>query len=440
MQENLQNQNIPTIQPQPIDSQDENKKKQWIKISLFVFLGIVLLVGVFYAGIKFSSTREQNNKLPQSITQTPPEGTPTEKTETPTVSQAVGIVTNKIFYSKDNNIFSYDAKTKETVKWTNYAKNKSSSPAYDETGKQIPNIEIRDITVIDENTIGFGKCGVVTGDFGCGLYTLELRTKAISEKKKLDKEDLLLNAGWLNESKFAYLIHTKKNDGRWQFYLVQDGVNKKLIDLSTESYGRGGFIEDSEKIEFSPNGDRFFFISTAPPQSDNFIAFAVHGYDSFSGQEIFTIQNATMPVWLNNQKVIFRKYYSKDNNQNGVYIYDLTTREEKRIEEISADSYHPSVTPEGKIVFWSNGDKNLWIYNLESRERKLLINKAISGFWVTPTKVVYEEIEPCNGREGCGDMADYEVKSVNIFDLENNTKIDFISDLKSTYGVTSQYK
>lgn len=421
----IMEENLPSRQTQP--PIDRGRSKKWVKIAVFILGSLFLMGGIFYAGIRFGTSRNRTSKPQADITPIP----------SPTPSKIKGIITNKVFYPQDNNIFSYDVKTKQITRWTDYPKNKSYYPAYDESGKQIPYITIENIKVIDGDTLGFGKCEVVPGDFGCGLYTLNLKTRTISERMKLDKEDSLLDVGWLDESHFAYLVVTNKNNGRYQFYLANDGDIKKLIDLSAEGYGRGGFIEDSREIEFSPSGNYFFLISTALPPLESFSAFAVHGYDSVSGQEIFTIQNATMPVWLDNQKIVFRKYISNNNHQNGIYIYDIATKEEKKIVEIPADSYQPSVIPDGKIVFWTNSDKNLWIYNLENKEKRLLVDKAISGFWVSPTMIAYEKIELCDGKDDC--MLGYRVKSVDVFDLESNTKIGSIPDLKSAYRATSEY-
>ena len=432
MQENLHNQNIPTIQPQPIDNQYENKKKQWIKISFFVLLGFILLSGVFYAGIKFNNIREQNNKLPPSITQTPPEGPPTGKTEIPTVSQAIGIVTNKVFYSKDNNIFSYDTKTKETIKWTNDAKNKSSSPAYDETGKQIPNIEIKDIRVIDENTLGFGKCGIVTGNFGCGLYTLDLKTKEVNEKKKIDSNMLILALDFASPNKFAYLVTA---DQKWQVFLFENATLKTLEDLTIETYGRGGFIEDSEKIRFSKDGKYVLQISTSSPRNPS--DFNIYVYDLTSGSKQ-VISGATQPEWLDNKIIVYRKY---EKNGDGLYLYNVDTKNQEKINGVDNASYNPTVlTGTNKVIYTLYPNKQIWFYDFNTKKNSKISDSSLNGFWVTPTKIVYEEIELCNGKEGCGGMVDYEVKSVNIFDLESSAKIDLISDIKSTYGVTSEYR
>ena len=56
MQDNLQNQNIPPIQSQPIENPVEIKKKNWIKISLFVLIGVLIFIVLATAGFIFFKT------------------------------------------------------------------------------------------------------------------------------------------------------------------------------------------------------------------------------------------------------------------------------------------------------------------------------------------------------------------------------------------------
>jgi len=63
---------------------------------------------------------------------------------------------------------------------------------------------------------------------------------------KLDKEDFLSNPSWFDKGKFSYRVSTKKDNGRWRLYFVNNGDNKMLVNLSSEGWGRNGIIEDSD--------------------------------------------------------------------------------------------------------------------------------------------------------------------------------------------------
>lgn len=432
MQENSQNQNLLPAQPQKVENQADNKNGQRFKIPFFVLLGIILLAAAFYAGIKFRNTGEENNTPKPSITLIPSEERPTEQIEIPTIAQTVGVVTNKVFYVKNNNIFSYDTKTKEIIEWTNYPKNGGYSPAYDESGKQIPNIEIKNIRVIDENSFGFGKCAIVTGDFGCGLYTLNLKTKEINERKKLDKNMLILALDFASPTKFSYLVTADK---KWQVFISDNGTLRTLEDVTIETYGRGGFIEDSEKIRFSKDGKYVLQISTSSPRDPS--DFNVYVYDlTNSSKQI--ISGATQPEWLDNKTIVYRKY---EKSGDGLYLYNVNTKSQEKINGVNNASYNPTVlTGADKIIYAVSPDKQVWIYDLNTKKNSKVADSALNAFWVTPTIIVYDKVKLCNGDENCGGMVDYEVVSVDVFNLESNTKTDSISDLQSTYDSASEYK
>jgi len=191
------------------------------------------------------------------------------------------------------------------------------------------------------------------------------------------------------------------------------------------------------KIEFSPNGNYFFQISTSSPRAT--ADFTTHIYNASTGEEISVIQNSTMPSWIDNQRIVFRKYVKRDSPENGLYIYDITLRSEMKLEGTPVDSYNPeALLGEGKMVFWTDLDKKLWFYDLKSREKKLLVGNAIHGLWASPTQIVFEQIEPCIGREECG-MVDYKIQSVSLYDFELGKETESIPELQSIYGAASLY-
>ncbi|OGC50800.1 hypothetical protein A2716_02065 [candidate division WWE3 bacterium RIFCSPHIGHO2_01_FULL_40_23] len=434
MQKNLQNQNFSESPPQPTGIYTGNNKNGWVKVLLLILLTLILLAGVFYAGTMFRGLQKQDKNLQTDTTPSPADALPSEEAMPTVTPQAVGIVTGKIFYPKDNNIFSYDTKSKEITKWTSYPKNKSSSPAYDEKGKQIPDIEIRHIKVVDGATLGFVKCGIVKGDFGCGLYTLNLETKEISERKKLSNDLFVLTAGFSLPNKFSYLVSAIITGEKWQLFFFNDGLLKTLEDVSTGSYGRGGFIEDSEKIRFSKDGKYLLQISTSSPRNPSDFNVYVYNLSDFSKQ---VISGATQPEWLDDKTIVYRKYEKKGD---GLYLYNITTKTQRKIEGIDEASYSPSVlTGSNKILYTVYPDKQIWLYDFTTKKNSKVLDKAIFGSWVTPTKIIYEEIELCNGKVDCGGMmGEYETKSISVFDLETKVK-DVISDLESTYEAASEY-
>jgi hypothetical protein len=243
---------------------------------------------------------------------------------------------------------------------------------------------------------------------------------------------LILTLDFASPNKFAYLVTAGQ---KWQVFLFDNEILKTLEDITIETYGRGGFIEDSEKIRFSKDGKYVLQISTSSPRSPS--DFNVYIYDLTNGSKQ-VISGATQPEWLDSKTIVFRKY---DKSGDGLYLYNVYSKTEEKISGVDSASYGPTVlTGANKVIYTVYPNKQVWLYNLNTKKSSKVVDNALNGFWVTPTMVVYEEVEPCNGREGCGGMVDYEVESVSIFNLDSGIKIDSISDLRSTYGVASLYK
>ncbi|MFH1561260.1 MAG: hypothetical protein ABID04_01625, partial [Patescibacteria group bacterium] len=84
-------------------------------------------------------------------------------------------------------------------------------------------------------------------------------------------------------------------------------------------------------------------------------------------------------------------------------------------------------------------DNQVWLYDLVTEENTLVAENALFPFWVTPTRIVYNEIELCNGREGCGGMVDYESKDVVVYDLVSGTQAGNIPEVSSSYGMATLF-
>lgn len=416
------------------NSNDLQSKKNNFQPFIYPLLALFFIaIGAFgfweYQQIEQKKTQSDNRQNDYQPENENPAQSANEQTDSSTIIS--GPIANKLFYSEKNNIFSYDVDTKQISKLTNYPQNESYSPAYDESGKQKPSISIRDIRVIDEKNLGFGKCAIVTGDFGCGLYVLNLETNQVTEKNKLDSNMLILSSDWHSPDTFAYLVTA---DQKWQVYLnTQDGL-QTLEDITIGAYGRGGYIEDSEKIRFSPDGSYVFQISTSSPRSTSDFNMYVYGVDSNTKM---VLQHATQPEWVDNNKIVYRKY---ENEGDGLYIYHVDSQTQEMLQGVTKDSYRPEVLlGDNKILYENNSDKQVWIYDLETGNNTLLMDMALSPIWLNSTKILYIEIEMCNGKENCGGMFDYEVKNVALYDLTDKSKVTTIPDLQTLYDTATQY-
>ena len=82
IEERLQTQNISDV---PVQS-FSNKPKKWLKILLYVGIGVTLLMAVFYGGMKFNAIKNSNQQITETkvpsptfnqISVTPSTNTPT---------------------------------------------------------------------------------------------------------------------------------------------------------------------------------------------------------------------------------------------------------------------------------------------------------------------------------------------------------------------------
>ena len=229
-------------------------------------------------------------------------------------------------------------------------------------------------------------------------------------------------------NKFAYLVTAYP---KWQVFLFDNGTLRTLEDITMNLTGRGGFIEDCDKIRFSKDGKYVLQISTSSPRSP--MDFNVYVYDLTNDSKQI-LSGATQPEWLDNNTIIYRKY---EENGDGLYLYNVNTKMQEKIDGVDNASYSPEVlTGANKVIYTIYPKKQIWLYDLNTKKNSKILDSAINGFWVTPTKIIYEEIELGDEMD---EMGEYKIKSVALFDLETSSRIGSIADIKSIYSIDSQH-
>lgn len=408
-------------------------KPNTLLVVALVILGILLVGGGAYAFVSAQKKATQKQKenievdedseTKKGLVVQPAEEKKEEKKEE-VKEKAVskkGIVANKIFYVNSGNIFSYDIQTKKTVQWTSYTDTSH-------------HINLNGANVIDEKTLGFSRCATVTGDFACGLYTLNLETKSIIERKKLAKDEFLLTSGFATETKFAYL-YTKGE--KWILALYDGGSVKNLEEVDIpEAYGRGGFIEDSEKIAFSPDQKYVVYVSTGSPRGN--MDFNVYVYNLAENSKDI-IKDATQPQWLDSGSIIYRRYMANGGSENGLYVYDVKTKTSGKISGLMSSSYLPNVLLGTKKIVYNNyPDKQVWLFEKANGKNVKLSDWALDPIWVNESSVAFTSVEECSGGE-CDGMSDYNVLGISVFDLKTN-KATLIPGLNAMGPLVTEYK
>lgn len=419
----------------PLHNQSPNHWKTFAIILLIVFI-VGIALWLFKSQMQSVSVQNTYQQKPPIKVLRPTSSVISTQTEQnqfyrPPLPKT-GPTMNKVFYTKyypedrnsiTNNLFAYDYETKEITQLTHYTE---------------PQFYISNIRVIDENFVGFLRCSS-SGDYAdCGIYVIDIDSKKITEKKKLERQMFIDTLEFSSLDSFAYFGNMRdESKSILKLILINQDIMKTLeqVDVSNVATGRGGFLADDTNIQFTPNRQHLLQIDTNARSTEDF---NIYIYNLTTGTKQI-IENATHPQWVNDTTIIYRKY-----PDGGIYLYDIAEKKYKKIDEISQNAYYLSMLQgTNKLLFTDHEAKQLWLYNLTTKENKKILDGALQGFWLTtPTKIVYNEVRPCTQAEECG-MLDYKVLSVSIFDIEKMTKIGSIPDRSSDenylYNMSSYY-
>lgn len=367
----------------------KNNKLAFLLLCLVIILLVVIVIILLTLTLKKEDlpSVDQVNSYPISYNQQT-QNTPMGKS-----------VSDKIFYIQQENIYEYDLVDKTSRQLT-----------FNEVQENGPYIDVKDIVVIDANTIGYGKCEVVSGDYGCGIYTMSLDTLENNNVKELSKDSLLLQVGFYSKTKFAYTITTnpnpQSNQSLYKFIYFENGAERVLNEVSFLAYGRGGAPEDSQKIDFSMNGQYVLQINTASPIK--IFDDTIYLYDLINNKN-YRIEDATKPNWQNNKEIIFRRY-----SEGYLYTYNLEDQSTLRLPNIPQSSSNPKKLNDNEFIFTSDG---VWRYNLETNEKFFLFENAVNIIVVNSKNIVYQEMLACAVPEDrC-----VEVGASKLFNIDKNS-------------------
>jgi hypothetical protein len=440
MNENLSNHDLDLTQIQYQDTSTEpeliknsvtDRKKSLNKKTFFILFGLFLFIGVFYLGYRFFNLRKVSDSSQLNIVQNSTKDDLVDRDETHPSPSFIDLTTNNLFYGLGSNIYSYDLVTEEKKELTNYPEEITSSAD--------------NISIIDAKTIGFSKCETKGGDFGCGVYTLDLEKNQIEERQKLDK-DLLINKSSLDfasASKFAYVVNVGKEDDwgfdKYQLFLFDNGDLKLLENIDIEVYGRGGLIEDSSKISFSPDKKYLLHIDTGSPREVTGFDPNIYVYD-LENNEKQIISEATQPEWLDDETIVYKKIETVINNEeDGLYLYNISSKNKEKIIGIDDRAYMPKVLAQSKkILYRVLPNQEIWLYDFNTKQNnKVLENSSnfqrefsryiLSFSWISPTKIIYAYIEPCDENEGCEELTPEYNPPLALFDLESKMEKNIVS-------------
>ncbi len=273
----------------------------------------------------------------------------------------------------------------------------------------------------DASHIGYYRCDTVTGDFGCSVYSLDWKTGAETKLWTGAPSDYLQQLAFYDSDTWAVLIDNSVGMTiNWKLVL-HDGATVTTLfnETSSEAYGRGGYVEDSNVLAFSPDGTYILHIATSSPRSGN--DFRVYVY-SMTGTEITQIPDGTQPVWISNTQILYR-----DKLADKAAVWTVTTGEKAVIASIPASAYRYQLHPDGKRVafFTDAGLGEAWIYTIADKTAILAGTTLLDGTWAFNGSLVGNRAEACP-IGGC-DMPYY--GDINVTEQ--------IISLKTTDGTTA---
>lgn len=293
--------------------------------------------------------------------------------------------------------------------------------------------KIGSMQVIDNEHIGYFKCGSDSEDTGCKIYKVVVPTEEVILVRTIDKSLKLSRLAWADLSTYAYTT-VNSNGTSVNIEYVHDNNVKKIERFPPNVKGdRGIFIEDSSKLIFSPEKDRLAYIDTTAGRGFNF---TVYIYD-VNGGIVDKIVDATMPVWKDKDTIIYRRYANNDAGY--LYKRDLVKKESSRITYSHEASYDPVI--QGNFLVWweMGGSGNTYVYDVTKSKGELLEQGSAYPVWIGKNEIMYAKTREC-GQEECMDpgtidletqflVEDYYVKNlttrevikvvVNSGDLQN---------------------
>lgn len=404
-----QNQSINPVQETVVTSPQltpvvEVKKpsKPILGYVLFLMLGLILGVSGYYAYQTFKDMLVKDGETQNQQTQEETVKNPTENSQEE-VKEPL-LTEGKLYFTKGSDkIYEYDYKTDKTS-----------------TVLDLKKDGLRDISVIDGNTLGYTFCVTVENNFGCSISTYDLSTKKITVLTKLAKDVLVLDSGFYDKDTYGYL---STKGARWQLIYVDGAKSKPLENIKIEQgYGRGGYYEDGATLSFNKSGNYLLHLSTSTPRDIQ--DFNTYAYNLVTGTKV-KIGNSTQSTWLDDGKVVYRKIVNKLGE--GLFVFDIATQTSTRLEKASKDSYDPSVLRDtDKVLYRERVGKKIWVYDISDNTSTLLQSDAGQGIWVDANTVYWTEIEDCptdTDDDACF-MSETKLKSTHITSIDTGKSVE----------------
>lgn len=243
-----------------------------------------------------------------------------------------------------------------------------------------------EIEVVAKNKLGYYIYG--TSQSRIFYYNLATKKKVLAKKVSGG----ILQMGWHNSKVYAHITEKELSNYqfRWTLYLVANNKTKKIKSWKGGVYGRGGYYEDSDKLQFSPDGKKIMHIKTGSIRDIS--DYNVYIFNRL-GKLTNKIKNATHPTWVTNNRIIYRRYEA-----GCLYSYNLKTKKSKKLNNTPVKSYNPTYLPGTNMVaFWGDvSNPVVYTYNLATKKLKKAANNAAYPLWINAKKLVVNSAKYCD--------------------------------------------
>lgn len=179
----------------------------------------------------------------------------------------------------------------------------------------------------------------------------------------------VLSSVWAKAPVTAKIAFTSNRDGNYEIYIMNpDGTGQKNLTRHKAS--------DTQPA-WSPTGEEILFVSKRDGRSDLYLMDA----DGTNVRKVFKdLKLRTAPAWSPDGQQIS---YSRIDPVRELYIASLDKKDERQVAPLGKYDGYSSWAPDGtKIVFGGpskqeNKDSRIYIFNLETRRKKVLFEEAV---------------------------------------------------------------
>ena len=211
-----------------------------------------------------------------------------------------------------------------------------------------------------------------------GVYTL----------LKEFSSDTLGPVAWADKDSFVYTIKNADSN-LMDLYYYDNGTETLLSSSLPGLLGRGYGTDLVLRLIFSPAKDKVLFISTIDLDQRNLLFV----FDLQANKQLIKLENIYTADWLDNSNIVYQ------DQEKEVLKFNLKTNTKTSVAKHS-DYLVGMRALQNKVVFWKYQvepvDSNLYSYDLNSGETRLLLESATAPVWLSDTKVVAVRLQDNN--------------------------------------------